>query len=832
GKASEGKGPESKKPESKGPETQGESSNHQSNNPQGKKPQSTVPETNSQQDKQQGPQQSHNQQNNPQPVDTRQNDPNQDDNRQDNSHPTPTLADLQRDTADARDRIASSLGVARAAYNQAFSQLPAITRSVREAHGAVLGTNDAVTRAQQRVQDTQRHHTNLNQQLTNLRRQRNDLVNAPTPDPVAVTDLDNRITTVESAVTNAARAVDQAQTDLAATQVSQTAAVNAHNSAIAARDTAQRALIAANNAVQTIQQQLNLANNAVTAATNTATATTALTNVRDAERVTDTNRNTAKNAITTVTEAKDKAKEAAKQGGVEKAITQLSSLPPGAELTIDTLGPLDDVAAMLAELTGAPVPQVTAQLTNLGPDGLAAAINRGTLDVTTPTGTVAVRIHADLHRPPDSRYAPQQTQPSTTSHDSSGENTNPLSSSTSSSLPLRIPVLFISPIDAVGGAMRPMVYVGGVAKRAQKFDSGTTSSSSTSTPRTRVPTTMSITASRAEQPSLTASVQVALNLPAITRTNVLTPNPVPEPAFTRLNPAPVRVPPSFVPVLGNSADSAQVLRGMLLTQNNNPANVSVNDMTVPVTPTAPPTITLVGTTGVDQTHSNSHSNSWSTTRGSDATFGAGVYGGLTGWFLGAFTDFSTGATDGTNPATEHSTSHTAGNTELVYRIDRPMRIGDGNGVQDTVSSTVRVPVPLARSLGLALPPHLSGSEAVDLPGGNQPNVPNVYWFGKDTITWVDTNAVTRDLSQGLGAAGQAAVNTKFGSQNSARDAIYNAMHGGDQVTWQEGGRTHFLDIYARPVPPRNTAPSALTEASAEDKHADQFRRTYDSKRSA
>jgi hypothetical protein len=795
------KGQQSNDEQSKAPEDKGQQSKTQDNGDQNTNPKDKGEQSNSQQ--------SNGEQSNA-PKDNSQ----QDNNNQDNNQPNPQLPQIQREADTARDHVASALGVARSAHRQAQSHLPAITRSVRDANAAVLGTADAVTRAQQRVQDARQHRTNLHQQLVNLRGQQN-------PNQAAT----------ETAIADAVRAVNTARADLTATQTSHTAATNAHNDAVAALGRAQRAVGDARAAVQRINDQLTIANNAAAAAaaaTDITTATNQRNTARNAETRANANRDTAKTAAATAEQAKTDAKDAAKQGGVERGLTQLSSLPPGAELTIDTLGPLNQVADMLAGLTGATANSVNTQLTNLGPGGLANAINDGKLNLTTPTGTVEVAITADLHRPPDSRYAPQHTQPSTTSHDSSAESTNPLSESTSSSLPVRVPVLFISPIDAAGGAIRPIVYIGGVVKRAQKFDSGTTSSSSTTTQQTYVPTTMSITATRPGQPPATATVDTGLTLPSITRTNVLTPNPVPNAAFGTLTPVPVTVPASFVPALGNTADAAQVLHDQLLTQHQNPAQVSVGGTNVAVTPTGPPTITLVGATGVDHSHSTSHSNSSSTTRGSDATFGAGLYGGLKGWFVGAFTDFSTGATDGTNPAGEHATSHSTSDTELVYRIDRPMRVGDGNGVVDTVSSSVQVPLPLARSLGLQLPPHLSGSQNVD-PSGNRPSV---YYFGKDTIQSVNTNDVVRDLSHGLGAKGQAAVNAKFGTQNSARDAIYNAMHGGDQVTWQDGGRTHILDIYARPVPPAATAPSGLTEAGAEDKNADQFRRTYDSKRSA
>ncbi|GAB1515275.1 protein-glutamine glutaminase family protein [Actinophytocola sp. KF-1] len=786
--------PQGKKPEGKGPTDNGEQSNTKDETPQGKKPEGKAPTDNGEQSNTKSET----------PQDKKPESSDQNNNGDQNSNNTPTPADIQAATADARDRVAVALGAARAAYNQARSQLPAIARAVRDAHGAVLGTSDAVARAQQRLRDARQHRSDLRQQLINRRQRRGS-----TP-----------ITDVESAIAGAVRAVNTARADLAATQASHTAATRAYNDALDAQNSAVQAVTGAGNAVRTIADQLTIANNAV--ANNQPAA------ARGAENTADSNRDVAKRAVTTVADAVTAATEAAKQGGVEKAITQLSSLPPRSELTIDTLGSLNDVAGMLAGLAGVTTDSVHTQLTNLGTDGLANAINNGSLTISTPSGPVTVDLRADLHRPVDTRYTPVHTQPGTTSHDSSAENTNPLSSSTSSSMPLRIPVLFISPIDAAGGAIRPMVYVGGVAKRAQKFDSGTTSSSSTTNQQTYVPTTMSITANLPGGPQATATVDTGLRLPTITRTNVLTPNPVPAPAFTSLTPAPVTVPPSFVPHLGSSANAAQTLHDNLLTPNNNPAQVDVNGTTVTVTPTAPPTITLVGTTGVDHSHSNSHSNSWSTTRGSDATFGAGLYGGLKGWFVGGFTDFSTGATDGTNPANEHSTSHSTSDTELVYRIDRPMRVGDGDGVRDTVSSTVQVPVPLARSLGLALPPHLTGTQPVD-PAGNRPTT---YWFGKDAITSVNTTDVVRDLSQGLSPDGQAAVAAKFGSQNGARDAIYNAMHGGDQVTWQEGGRTHFLDIIARPVPPNTTAPSSLTDSGAEDKNADQYRRTYDSKRSA
>jgi hypothetical protein len=552
---------------------------------------------------------------------------------------------------------------------------------------------------------------------------------------------------------------------------------------------------------------------------------------RNAETAANTHRDTAQQAAKDAEKAKDDATTAAAQGAVERGLTTLSGLPPGSQLTIETLGPLDSLVDAITTITGQNRDTVNNQITQLGPDGLANAINDGTIHV----GDVDVTITADVHRPADTRTAPQHQQPAATKKDTSAESGNPLSESTSSSLPIRVPLLFVSPIDAAGAAIRPMVYVGATAKRSQNFSSSTTVSSSTSTEQTaHVPTTIAITATVPGQAPVVAPVDAGLRLPSVTPGRPMH-TPVPQNGFGTLTPAPVTVPPAFTNLLGTSPDAARGLHDQLLTQNQNPVQVDVNGVTVPITPTGNPTLTYVGTASVDHSNSTSHTNSSSTTRGSDVNFGAGIYGGKKDWFIGAFTDFGSGLSDGTNPANEHSSSHTSGDTELVYRVDRPMRVGDGaHGVQDTVSSTVQVPVPLARSLGLPLPPHLTGSQPVPATQNqqNQQNQQPEYIFGKDNITSVNTTDVVDFIADGIGDKGRDAVADKFSTPQGARDAIYNAMHGGEQAIWQEGGRTHVVDIHARPAPPTSTDPSGKTSAGSEDKNADQFRRTYDSKRTA
>ncbi|MEU3269287.1 toxin glutamine deamidase domain-containing protein [Saccharomonospora sp. NPDC006951] len=564
----------------------------------------------------------------------------------------------------------------------------------------------------------------------------------------------------------------------------------------------------------------------------------ALTEIRAVETRSNTHGDAANTAAQEARRAKDSAEEAAKQGKVERGLTVLSGLPPHSRIIIETLGSPDALADALAGVTGYDRDAIAAWLGDLGTEGLANALNTGRLPLVAPDGaTIEVAVHADLHRPDDTATAPRHREPSSVRKEAAEEVSAPLNESTTSSVPVRIPLMFVSPFDAVGGAMRPMVYAGARMKRSQGFDSTTTSSTSTGTEQTlHVPATMSVTVAVPGRAPRVATVAAGLRLPDITP-GTAPAGPVPSSAFGgELKPAPVPVPIAFTGKLGTSAEASEKLTAQLLAPLGNPlpATVSFNGNDVPITPAGNPSITYAGTTAVDHTTGTSHGNGSSVTRGGDAIFGAGLYGGLKGWFAGLFTDFTTGVTDGTSPANEKSVSRTGNDTELVYTVDRSIRVGEGDdAVQGTVSSSVQVPVPLARSLGLPLPPHLDGAEAN--PDHGQP-----YVFGRDSINEVKSGAIIDFLSDKLvkiesagrepDPAGREAVAKRFGSESGARDAIYNALHGGEQLTWYRDGRVHTAVVYAKPVAPESTAPSGKTGMGTEDGNAEQFRRTYEGKR--
>ncbi|WP_208297680.1 protein-glutamine glutaminase family protein [Actinophytocola oryzae] len=709
---------------------------------------------------------------------------------------------IEQEAADARDRVAVALGQARMAQRHTATELELLARSVREAYGAVVGTGEALELASQRFEDAEKYWSALRE-----------------PDKFgkeAGTDLDAADAVVEA--TGA---------DLIAAQSSYTAARTAYDRAVEAESRATRALATATAATEQIAAHLATANTATAAVAGAGTrAGEHRDTVLAAENAANLRRDEARSAVDTAKQAREDAKEAARQGGIERGLAQLSVLPPGAEVRIETLGPLDALAAAVADLTGLPEDSVAAQLAGLGPEGLAQAVNSGSLQVTTPNGPVDIAVTADLHRPADTTTAPPHGRPTASARATSREVSVPRASTTSSSLPLRIPLLFVTPLDALSLLGRPMVFAGGMTRRTQRFESATVSGARTTTYRSIVPATMVLTASRPGLEPLVAPVEAGLRLPGITRTGVAMPNPVPVEAFPLLRSGVVTVPPSFEPTLGRSEPVTSALRTVLLTHDENPVRVTVDGEATTITPTAQPSITLFGTTEVEHAHFAGHGSAWSTARGSDASFGAGFFAGTKRWFAGLFSDFGSWATEAATLATERSTGHGFWDTELVYRVERPARLGGATGVHDTVRSTVTLTVADARRLGLPLPAHLTGSQDVN------PNNPKVYWFGKDAIRSVDTNKVVPVLSYGLGRAGAAAVAAKFGTPDSARDAMYNAIHGTEAVTWQEGGRTHHLEFHAELSAPATTVPSSLTEMGAEDRAADQFRRTLDPRRGA
>ncbi|MFC4852600.1 protein-glutamine glutaminase family protein [Actinophytocola glycyrrhizae] len=702
--------------------------------------------------------------------------------------------------------ITTAYDTTQAALNDANRAASAANTVRSDLHDAVRRANTAdttVARLTGRIEETNKTITTLTGRRDDLVRQRNEV------DAQPVTDENRQ--DLEAQRTGLNTRIDELDTRIRAQEL---VAGRLATDARTAGEQYDEAVRAINTDLERIDGHVRDARNAGTAA--------------------NTGREEAKNAVAAAEAAIAVAEDAAKQGKVERGLTMLSFLPHNSELHIETLGDRDQLIDGLAGASGLPRRDVADQVDAMSDEQVTNAINSGTFGLTTPSGgPVDVTVHVDLHRPADTRTASRHRQPAAIKAESARESSVPVTEATSSTVPIRIPLLFISPLDLAGTVMRPIAYVGVTGKRAQKFESSTTASGSTSTEWTaHVPTRLSLTLSGpGNTDPVASSIDAGLRLPDITRVYPVQ-VPLPNNDYDGVRTAPAVVPPAFRDLLGNSPDSAKTLGELLLTQDTRPKTVTVDGTDIVVTPAGPARITLAGTTSSTTSHGSSHGSSWQTTRGSDATFGFGLYGGPKSWYVGGFADFSTGLTAASTPGVDDSITQSRTGTDLVYQVDRPMRADQGGtNAQDTVSGMVKVPVSQARDLGLPLPPHLSGSTPG--PAGQR------YVFGRDDITSVDIDAVENfvagaftDTPTGLSDTGRNAIAALFGSQDTARDTVFDALHGGAQAVWTKGGKTHIVDIHAVPVPPARTAPSGQTDTSTEDAHTDKVGRTTSSVRTA
>ncbi|MDT8912080.1 toxin glutamine deamidase domain-containing protein [Amycolatopsis sp. PS_44_ISF1] len=584
-----------------------------------------------------------------------------------------------------------------------------------------------------------------------------------------------------------------------------------------------------------------------------------------------TSRERAKKAEGDAKEAESEAKKAAEKGSRERALAMLAHSPIPAELEIETLG-----RPALVPEPGAPArrdhqEQVRTGLAALGEHGLADALNAGRFTFDTPGGEVAAVLSAVLDRPEEQAPAPHE-QPETVKKETATETSVPHSSATSAGLPVRVPLLVISPFDPIGatGVVRPVVYVGATMRRTQKFDVTTTVSGSKgygsgeTERKNHVRTTMVVKVEAPGREPVRFSYPVGLRIPEIVRT---------EPASVRapegasaLRPRPVDVPPEFVQHLGASPDGLEALRNLLLTDSHEPVRVDVAGTVKQLTPAGDARLTYFGALGADTTRTSTNATGSSLAKGSDATAGGGVAFGTKSFYAGPVLDLSTGLTDGMMPGAEHATAHTGTDTELIYRVDRRIRIEPApvdpprpgvrglsrqlvreatdrsrgragsapesrtEGIEETVSSTVGVPVWQARRLGLPVPPHLAGETPVRPGPAPEEEWGRGYVAGKDDISAVRTERFLPRLKEGLGEVAAAAIDAKFDTQDKAKEAIYNAQHGGDFVEWEQDGRKHRLVIHAEALAPESTHPSGRLTVSVEDKHAEQFRRAVESTR--
>ncbi|MDA3649902.1 hypothetical protein OU416_37975, partial [Saccharopolyspora indica] len=691
-----------------------------------------------------------------------------------------------------------ALNTADDAANQSTRALDDLTTAIDNANGAKTAADDLTGQSDQANEDL----AELENQRDGLDRDLN-LLHAFRPEgEQQLADRNNRVAALENELTDLGGRIEEART-------------NAETLASRAQDAQQRHRDAVDD-VADVQARIDALRERARA------AETAAADAREA----------AENAADQAQKAKDEAGEAAAQGKYEQGLTELSFLPHGSELQFETLGSRDGLIDALTELTGADRNQVATEIGGLSDADLVAAIGNGTIQVA---GT-DVAVDPDLYRPDDTRTAPPNQQPSTTSTDSSTENGRPQTESTSTSVPIRIPLMFVSPLDLAGAVVRPMVYVGGTAKRSQRFESAVTFTDNSGSSRSHVPTRMELGLSVPGRRT-TASIDAGLRTPAITRGDAIS-APLPDGDFKDAKAVLAGVPDAFRDVLGNSRTAAASLTDQLFAGTGNANRTTIGDRPVTIVPVTDAQVSYVGTTSVDSSSAVSLGRSWQTSKGSDAAFGAGLYGGSTPFYVGGFLDFTSGLTDGSTPSADDSVTQTSSDHQLVYEVSRDMRVGDGHtdpdGRPSTVRSQLHVPVWKARELGLPLPPHLAEPSTPVPNAANQP-----YRFGRDDIKFVDRDRVSdfvtgrvRDTADGLSEQGRGAIQDRFRSPEVAKNTIYDAMHGGAHASWVKGGRTHFVDIYAIPAAPESTLPSGQQESSTEVKHSDKFQRSYASSRTA
>ncbi|PPK70919.1 toxin glutamine deamidase domain-containing protein [Actinokineospora auranticolor] len=553
--------------------------------------------------------------------------------------------------------------------------------------------------------------------------------------------------------------------------------------------------------------------------------------------------NTARNAKDLAAEAKN----AAKQGDVERGLTLLTDVPFAERIAVermgDTTGVQNSVTGLFGDQNAAIAGQAGQAARQAVEQHLDDIINQGhEITVTLGDGTQArVLLTGTPKRPGDTRKsatvnAVPNSHPDVvkTVRDDAA---NPVAISTSSNLPVRVPFVSLVPIVDVVPFLRPVASAGFTLRRNQGMTSNNTSRPGVRTAdRAWVETDIEITATRIGNPNPAVStVDVGMRVPAVVPTNTA-PVALPDNGRDQLTSDAVRVPTAFTDGITTQVGAqhrksvADLLSspGVRHMRDNGRVTETIGGQQVVVTPNGAPQVSLLGPSNkVDEQRTGTAPSSV-INKGSDITAALGMAAGMDTsdfqWFLGLFSDFASQRTGGYTRGNESAVERNATQPELVYQVTRTLDVAVGANAptQGTVTELVTIPVPVARELGLPIPQHLSPTNSSPRTAGNQP-----YRIGTDDITAVPRkNDIVTFITNGLDQTGQDAVNEKFDSDPKTVTALYNALHGGEEVNWISGGFQHTLEIYASITPPAGSFPSGQAKATVQD-HATSQRRRND-----
>ncbi|GAA3014405.1 toxin glutamine deamidase domain-containing protein [Actinokineospora diospyrosa] len=584
---------------------------------------------------------------------------------------------------------------------------------------------------------------------------------------------------------------------------------------------------------------------------------TALTTARDNAQLAAQNAAaSAQSAANTARNAKDAAadvKTAAKQGDVERGLTLLTDVPFAERIVMEELGDTTAVSNAVGGLFNdhpGVVNQAGQTAANAVVNHLGDIVNQGhEITVDLPNGTTArVLLTGRPKRPGDTRKATTVNAVPNSHPDvvktKRDDTHNPKAVTSSSNLPVRVPFVSLAPIVDGGLFLRPIGSAGFTMKRSQGMTSNDISRPGVRTgDRPWVETDFEIVATRIGGPigPVTATVHGGVRVPAVVPTTSA-PQPLPAIGRNELTSDAVRIPTAFtdgVATALNTTDHRNEITDLLGSPrvrhmpNNGTITETIGGTQVTITPNGAPQITLIGpSTKVDEQRTGVNPSS-AVTKGGDVTAALALAVGkdVPGlqWFVGLFSDFASGRSGGYNRGNESAVERNSSQPELVYQVTRPLTVtANGNQVNDTVTELVTVPVPLARQLNLTLPLHLDPTNVQARTAGNQP-----YIIGTDDITAVPgKDQMLTFLTNGLDATGQAAVREKFNSDPKTVTAIFNSMHGGEEVTWVADGRLHKLEIYTQVVPPAMSYPSGQAKGTVQDQVTSQRRRTDQMSRNA
>ncbi|WP_026422138.1 toxin glutamine deamidase domain-containing protein [Actinokineospora inagensis] len=208
-----------------------------------------------------------------------------------------------------------------------------------------------------------------------------------------------------------------------------------------------------------------------------------------------------------------------------------------------------------------------------------------------------------------------------------------------------------------------------------------------------------------------------------------------------------------------------------------------------------------------------------TLKGSDALLGAGIGAGqsdsATNLSVGGFVDLASQQTSGMSRGFEAAVERNSNQVILDYQLVRPVTVtvttsAGSTSHSGTVTGLVPLTVPAASRHGLPVPPRLLAETGIGPHRGE-------YRIGTDEIIEVPGAAEIADrVAEGLDQHGSAAVRRAFGTEELTKKLIFDALHGGRQVTWTAGNHRYVLDIRASITPSEWVTASGQTRATVQD----------------